>query len=150
MVKAAEQEKLVPIINSELDEDAEFRGNKEDQEDLLLTAQRYLNIFHQIHIFKEAKRKEFDQQLLDMPQKIRQILAMLPGGRILLEHMEELEEQSGNRDAELLNLINQKTPASETVSEAVAAVTPTVINAPVEFRAHIRKICNNSMPIFNK
>ena len=150
MVKAAEQEKLEPIVNSELNEDAEFRGSKEDQEDLLLTAQRYLNIFHQIHIFKEAKRKEFDRQLLEMPQKVRQILAMLPGGRILLEHMEELEEQSGNRDAELLNLINQKSPAAETVSEAVAAVAPTVINAPVEFSSDFTKALTDSFSTYSQ
>ena len=104
-METAEQDKPVSVINSELDEDAEFRGNKEDQEDLLLTAQSYLNIYHQIHIFKASKWKEFNQQLLEMPEKVRRILAMLPGGRILLEYMEELEAEQGIKDNSIANIL---------------------------------------------
>ena len=46
-----ENNSLTPQLNEELNATAEFQGNKDDEEDVLLTAQRYLNIFHQIHIY---------------------------------------------------------------------------------------------------
>ena len=43
------------------------------EENPLLVAQRYLNIFRQIHIFKPAKRAEFDNELLNLPEKIKRL-----------------------------------------------------------------------------
>ena len=57
-------DELPKIVNNELNEEAEYRGAKQNEEDLLLTAQRYLNIFHQIHIFKEKKKEKFHKSLL--------------------------------------------------------------------------------------
>ncbi len=154
MAEAAEQENPTQGISSELDEAAEFRGSKEDQEDLLLTAQRYLNIFHQIHIFKAAKRKEFDQQLLEMPEKIRRILAMLPGGRILLEHIAELEAQQGIFNSSLSSLIEQKPASSETPATTSAAsavqVVPTVVSAPVELGNDFTKALTESFSTYSQ
>ena len=65
------------------------------EESPLLIAQRYLNIFRQMHIFKAKKKSEFDTELLNMPDKIKKVLIDIPGGRILLEHILELEEQNG-------------------------------------------------------
>ena len=151
---AEHKEDKVPVINSELDEDAEFKGSRENQEDLLLTAQRYLNIFHQIHIFREAKRAEFDQQLLDMPEKVRRILAMLPGGRVLLEHIDDLEKQKGIKDSSLSDLIKQKptTPggAAATPQTVAAQVVPTVVNAPLELGSDFTKALTDSFSTYSQ
>ncbi|MBQ7632492.1 MAG: hypothetical protein IJS88_00050 [Alphaproteobacteria bacterium] len=154
MAEAAELENPAQGISSELDEDAEFRGSKEDQEDLLLTAQRYLNIFHQIHIFKAAKRKEFDQQLLEMPEKIRHILSMLPGGRILLEHIAELEAQHGIFNSSLSSLIVKKPTSDEAPATTSAAsaiqVAPTVASAPVELGNDFTKALTESFSTYSQ
>ena len=79
----------------ELNKNAEFSGKHKDEEDPILTAQRYLNIYHQIHIFNERRQKEFDDSLLKMPSDIRVLLSTLPGGSMLLDHITELEEKRG-------------------------------------------------------
>ena len=122
--------------NTELNANAEFRGNKEDEEDVLLTAQRYLNIFHQIHIFKEFRQKQFRQQLLEIPHEIRKVIALLPGGRVLLEHIAEIMEKDGKKDPELEALLlslaqndhfsDNKLSPNPTAAPALAAPTVTV------------------------
>ena len=39
----------------ELIENVEYSKKKKDEEEPILVAQRYLNIFHQIHIFNQAR-----------------------------------------------------------------------------------------------
>lgn len=80
-------------------------ASEKDEESPILTAQRYLNIFHQIHIFNQAKKDEFNKSLMDMPEKTKKLLATMPGGRVLLEHLKELEDQQGITSKETLNLI---------------------------------------------
>ena len=41
--------------------DAEFGSNKDGEEAPILVAQRYLNIFRQVHIFNKEKRDKFDE-----------------------------------------------------------------------------------------
>ena len=81
--------------------------NKEDEEDPILVAQRYLNIFHQIHIFNATRKAEFDQSLLAMPEKIKELMAAIPGGRVLLEHIKEIEETRGINSGSTSELITQ-------------------------------------------
>ena len=87
-------------------DDTEYSGNQEE-EDPILVAQRYLNIFHQIHIFNQAKKDEFDQSLLNIPEKIKELLATLPGGRVFLEHVKEVEEKQGKNSGDTSELIAQ-------------------------------------------
>ena len=79
----------------ELNKDAEFGGKHKDEEDPILVAQRYLNIFHQIHIFNARRQKEFDDSLLLLSSDIRILLSTLPGGSVLLDHITELEDKRG-------------------------------------------------------
>ena len=95
----------------------EFSDSAEQEEDILLTAQRYLNIFHQIHIFSNAKRKEFDNSLLGLPLKLKKVFTQIPGGRILLEHVLEVEEAADADTKETKQLIAQKDPNSKYVQE---------------------------------
>lgn len=80
-------------------------ASEKDEEYPILIAQRYLNIFHQIHIFNSAKKEEFDRSLLEMSDKVKKQLATMPGGRVLLEHIQEVEEARGIITDETLNLI---------------------------------------------
>lgn len=82
-------------MSDELNKSAEFVGKHQDEENPLLVAQRYLNIFRQIHIFNKKRQDEFDDSLLKMPSDIRILLSTLPGGSLLLEHISELEEKRG-------------------------------------------------------
>ncbi len=79
----------------ELNENAEFGGKHKDEEDPILVAQRYLNIYHQIHIFNKERQNEFDDSLLTLSSDIRILLSTLPGGSLLLDHITELEENRG-------------------------------------------------------
>ncbi|MDO4162562.1 MAG: hypothetical protein Q4D80_06150, partial [Pseudomonadota bacterium] len=88
-------------------DETEYSNGKEEEEDPILVAQRYLNIFHQIHIFNAAKKAEFDQSLLSMPEKIKELMATIPGGRVLLEHVQEIEEKKGLSSGETSELISQ-------------------------------------------
>ena len=81
-------------------------ASEKDEEYPILDAQRYLNIFHQIHIFNAEKRAEFDQSLLQMNDKIKKLLVNMPGGKVLLEHIKELEYDEEVSD-ETLNLITK-------------------------------------------
>ena len=73
------------IIEQESDE------RQEDEELPVLTAQRFLNIFRQIHIFSEKKKKQFDEELLALPSEVIKALGSLPGTSLLLAHIDELK-----------------------------------------------------------
>ena len=79
----------------ELNKSAEFTGKHQDEESPILVAQRYLNIYRQIHIFNKKRQDQFDDSLLQMSPDIRILLSTLPGGSLLLEHIAELEEKRG-------------------------------------------------------
>ena len=82
-------------MSDDLNHDAEFAGKHKDEEDPIFVAQRYLNIYRQIHIFNQVRQKEFDDSLLDLPSDVRILLSTLPGGSVLVDHITELEEQRG-------------------------------------------------------
>ncbi|MBQ9271378.1 MAG: hypothetical protein IJ218_03840 [Alphaproteobacteria bacterium] len=147
-------------LNDELNTSAEFQGNKDDEEDVLLTAQRYLNIHHQIHIFKEFRKKQFDEELMQVPHEIRKVIALLPGGRLLLEHIAELFEQNGKTDASLAALLkslegkshfadSSVSAASEAAPVTVAAVAPT-ITAPIELGGDFTKALTDSFNAYSQ
>ena len=68
----------------------------EEEELPILTAQRFLNIFRQIHIFAERKRRQFDEELLALPSDVIKALAGIPGASLLLNHIDELKGISGS------------------------------------------------------
>lgn len=79
----------------ELIENAEFGRKRKNEEDPILIAQRFLNIYRQMHIFNKQKQDEFDNMLLNLSPDIRILFSTLPGGSLLLEHIEELEQKNG-------------------------------------------------------
>ena len=68
--------------------DAEFGSDNSGEEAPILVAQRYLNIFRQVHIFNKAKRDEFDEELLSLPDAGRAL-----AGRAYRES----QDRKGNR-----------------------------------------------------
>ena len=92
----------------ELIENVEYSKKKKDEEEPILVAQRHLNIFHQIHIFNQARKDQFDQMLLDLPDEIRVLFSTLPGGSLLQEHIEELELKRGMMDENELEESSEK------------------------------------------
>jgi hypothetical protein len=100
------------------------KPNEEEGENPILVAQRYLNIFHQIHIFPPEKKAEFDISLKNMPKEIRHILPTIPGGRILMDHILELEGKKKKTydDEEVPNEKENETPATQ---------QPAITNAPI-------------------
>ena len=75
--------------------DVEFGSDKNEEEAPILVAQRYLNIFRQIHIFSKEKRDQFDDELLALPQNILDFYKRMPGGRLLIEHIEDVKTERG-------------------------------------------------------
>ena len=74
--------------------DEEF-GTKSTEEAPILIAQRYLNIFRQVHIFNKATRDKFDDELLALPDNVINFIKKMPGGRLLIEHLEEIKTNRG-------------------------------------------------------
>ncbi len=86
------------MAESDLEKSAEFTQifNKHGiDEDPVIAAQRFLNIFRQLHIFTPAKRKEFDEMILKQPAVIKGMFASLPGGSVLQEYVNNLEQNAG-------------------------------------------------------
>lgn len=75
--------------------DVEFGSDKSTEEAPILIAQRYLNIFRQVHIFNKVKRDQFDDELLALPANIIDLIKSMPGGRLLIEHIEEVKTERG-------------------------------------------------------
>ena len=75
--------------------DAEFGSDKSAEEAPILIAQRYLNIYRQVHIFNKAKRDQFDDELLALPPQVTNFFKRMPGGRLLVEHIEEVKTERG-------------------------------------------------------
>ena len=86
-------------MSDELVESAEFGRKKKNEEEPILVAQRFLNIYRQMHIFNKERQEQFDDMLLALPSDIRILLSTLPGGSLLLEHIEEVDGTIGDWSA---------------------------------------------------
>ena len=74
---------------------ASFGQSKNDSDELpIIVAQRFLNIFRQLHIFSDERRESFNKMLLELPPEVKNIFQSLPGGTPLQEYLEDLEQKS--------------------------------------------------------
>lgn len=75
----------------------EIRRKKkfDGDEDPIVIAQRFLNIFHQLHIFNDEKKNEFNNMIIKLPEGVLSMLNSLPGGGMLLDYVEDLEQKAG-------------------------------------------------------
>ena len=74
-----------------------FKNKSGDGEDPILVAQRFLNIFRQLHIFDEKRHAEFKAQILALPPEIRNSFNVLPGGQALQEYADEVVREAGGQ-----------------------------------------------------
>ena len=81
----------------EIDKTTEARrkAQRNGEEDPVVVAQRFLNIYRQIHIFTPERKASFDKMLLELSADIRGLFGALPGGAMLQEYVDELAEKAG-------------------------------------------------------
>ncbi|MBE6448827.1 MAG: hypothetical protein E7018_05990 [Alphaproteobacteria bacterium] len=75
--------------------EARRKAQRNGEEDPVVVAQRFLNIYRQIHIFNSEKKNSFNKMLLELSPEIRGMFGQLPGGALLQEYVDELAEQQG-------------------------------------------------------
>ena len=81
----------------ELDKTSEARrkAQRNGEEDPVVVAQRFLNIYRQLHIFNPEKKEAFNHMLLELSPQIRGLFGQLPGGAMLQDYVDELAEKKG-------------------------------------------------------
>lgn len=103
-----------------------------DGEDPVLVAQRFLNIFRQLHIFDEKRHAEFKAQILALSPDIRGVFGMLPGGQALQEYADEVVREAGGAatNADMSAATAQGTILSAAMAEAAPSSLPQQSSAP--------------------
>ena len=102
------------MAEGDLEKNADFTqvyNRHHGEEDPIVAAQRYLNIFRQLHIFSQHKRKEFEDTLVNLPLSVKRAFSQLPGGSVLHEFVNELELKAGK---EVSDKGNTPAPEAET------------------------------------
>ena len=81
----------------EMDKTTEARRKalRNGEEDPVVVAQRFLNIYRQMHILSPERKEAFNKMLLELSPEIRGIFSSLPGGAMLQDYADELAEKSG-------------------------------------------------------
>ncbi len=98
-------------------------GDKEEEP--IIVAQRFLNIFHQLHVFDEEKREVFNKMILEQPPQVRNIFRQLPGGSVLLEYIDEIEGKEGVSSEDIEEVENEISPVSN-VTQAPQSIPSSV------------------------
>lgn len=75
------------------------KSKEGDAEDLSVIAQRFLNIFRQLHVFTSERKQSFDEAILALSPEVRGSFSKLLGGSVLQEYVDELEKKTGNVSA---------------------------------------------------
>ncbi len=105
----------------EIVNDATFGQNKGDEEEPIIVAQRFLNIFRQLHIFSAERREVFNQMILEQPPAVQVLFKNLPGGSILQDYIDELQgkkpgetrtSKSNNTENILQNAVSENAESS--------------------------------------
>ena len=84
-------------MSVEIDKTTEARRKaaRNGEEDPFIVAQRYLNIYRQMHIFSPERKESFDKMLLELSPEIIGLFSSLPGGAILQDYIDDLAEKNG-------------------------------------------------------
>lgn len=85
------------VAEDTVNDNAEFGKSRKggDEEPPIIVAQRFLNIFRQLHIFTEERKSAFNKMLLELPPEVRGQFRILPGATLLQEYLDELIEEGG-------------------------------------------------------
>lgn len=75
--------------------EARRKALRNGEEDPVVVAQRFLNIYRQRHIFSAERKEAFDKMLLELSPDIRGLFSSLPGGVMLQDYVDDLAEKNG-------------------------------------------------------
>ena len=128
--------------------DVEFGSEKSTEEAPILVAQRYLNIYRQVHIFNKAKRDQFDDELLALSPTITDFFKRMPGGRLLVEHIEEVKTERGIafvKSSKEDFAEGSGTSSTPSVVPAVGGIVPSVVGGSVTVDASFAEALAKSM-----
>ena len=92
------------------------------EDDPVIVAQRFLNIFRQLHIFTDERKQAFNQMILSQPPEIRGMFSALPGGSVLQQYVDDLEAKNG-----IIRSIPDATPKINYEDEAKARILATAL-----------------------
>ena len=89
-------------------------------EDPIVIVQRLLNIFRQMHILDDKQKADFNNMILQQPPEIRHMCNVLPGGSVLQEYIDDLEEQNGINPNQNLGFSDIAPDTSNILASALA------------------------------
>ncbi len=92
------------------------------EDDPVIVAQRFLNIFRQLHIFTDERKQAFNQMILSQPPEIRGMFNSLPGGAVLQQYVDDLEAKNG-----IIRSIPDAAPKIDYEDEAKAKILATAL-----------------------
>lgn len=76
-----------------------FPGAASDgEEDPYVTAQRFINVYRQLHVLREDLVTRYNDMLLEIDSDARSTLTDIPGGRDVRDYLEYLEHQKYGDD----------------------------------------------------
>lgn len=83
------------VLESDKTTEARRKAMRNGEEDPLIVAQRFLNIYRQMHIFSPERKDAFNKMLLELSPEIRGLFSSLPGGIMLQDYVDDLAEKNG-------------------------------------------------------
>ena len=75
--------------------EARRKALRNGEEDPVVVAQRFLNIYRQMHIFSPERKEAFNKMLLELSPDILGLFSSLPGGAMLQDYVDDLTKQNG-------------------------------------------------------
>ncbi len=111
--------------------EARRKALRKGDEDPVVVAQRFLNIYRQMHILSGERREAFNKMLLELSPDVKSIFSTLPGGAMLQDYIDELSGNKGSEEA--VDTPSSPSPVFDTTTQATAfgAVPPSSSAQPV-------------------
>lgn len=115
--------------------EARRKAMRNGEEDPVVVAQRYLNIYRQMHIFSPERKAEFDKMLLGLPSEICNIFSNLPGGLMLQDYVNDLIVKNGGKTSapDVETKAQPETPILETALSQAAQQQTQPAPSPVQY-----------------
>ena len=129
--------KKTVMLEQDRTSEARRKAQRNGEEDPVIVAQRFLNIYRQLHIFSAEKKEAFNKMLLELPAEIRGLFSSLPGGAVLQDYVDELSEKAGLAKAVQPTAAISAEIADEEVSKAKILATA-LAEAQVQAAAKIQ------------
>ena len=120
------------MVSESVIAEARRKALRNGEEDPVAVAQRYLNVYRQMHIFSQERKDEFDQSLLNLQPITISIISSLPGGLTFQDYIDEVLLKFGRaKSAREGNYEAPLSPQHQILSNAQASAQPQQIIAPV-------------------